>query len=85
MHNGYEKWEFDADRCTKYRIGNPNGAMCGKCIKVCPWNKPGGWNHDMVRWMVKNTTFMNNFLIKMDDLMGYGKPDKNYQWWFDPE
>ena len=59
----------------KYRFSNPKGVSCGKCIKVCPWNKVEGWTHDLVRWMIDHTPFMNSFFVKMDDLLGYGKPD----------
>ena len=85
LRDGYEKWEFDADTCTKFRLGNPHGISCGKCIKVCPWNKREGWTHDLVRWTVKHAPMMNSFFIKMDDIWGYGKPNKDKQWWFDME
>ncbi len=85
MYNGYETWQFDAERCTKFRVTNQNGASCGRCIKVCPWNKPRGLSHDMVRWMVNNTPFMNSAIIRMDSVMGYGKPDQRDKWWFDLE
>jgi hypothetical protein len=35
--------------------------------------------------MVKHTPFLNKFVIKMDDIWGYGKQDKRYKWWFDLE
>ena len=85
IYNGYETWQFDAERCTKFRVTNQNGASCGRCIKVCPWNKPQGWSHDMVRWMVKNTPFMNRAIIRMDGVKGYGKPNLRDKWWFDLE
>lgn len=85
MHNGYEIWKLDYERCLKFRITNQNGAGCGRCIKVCPWNKPEGWPHDMVRWMVQHTPWLDKFLIKMDDVWSYGKPDKRDKWWFDLE
>jgi len=83
--NGYENWRFDADRCSKYRVSNQGGSSCGRCIKVCPWNKPEGWTHDLVRWMVKQTPFLDSFLVKMDNVWGYGKRDKKYKWWLDLE
>lgn len=85
MLNGYENWRFDAERCSKYRVLNQRGSSCGRCIKVCPWNKPEGWTHDIVRWMVNHTPFLDRFLVKMDDAWGYGKQDKGYKWWFDLE
>ncbi len=85
MYNGYETWKLDVDSCTKFRVTNPNGASCGRCIKVCPWNKPRGWTHDRVRWMARHTPWLDKFLIKMDDIWGYGKPNKREKWWFDLE
>lgn len=64
---------------------NPHGSACGRCIKVCPWNKPEGWTHDMVRWMMQHMPFTDKLLVKMDDTWGYGKPDNRYQWWFEME
>ncbi len=85
MHNGYETWHFDAEQCAKYRVSNPHGSACGRCIKVCPFNKAEGWTHDLVRWMIKNTPFLDSFIVKMDDVWGYGKADKRHKWWFDLE
>ncbi len=85
MYNGYEVWELDVERCTKFRITNQNGDFCGRCIKVCPWNKPKGWLHDRVRWMVLHTPWLDKSLIKMDDIMGYGKQHQENKWWFDLE
>lgn len=83
MHNGYEVWTLDYERCLKYRILNQNGDSCGRCIRVCPWNKPEGWLHDRVRWMVKHTPWLDKFMVKMDDIWGYGKPNRKNKWWFD--
>jgi 3-chloro-4-hydroxyphenylacetate reductive dehalogenase len=85
IYNGYETWHFDADQCSKFRTANPHGSACGRCLKVCPWNKPGGWTHDTARWMIKNMPFMDSLLVKMDDFRGYGKQDQRYKWWFDLE
>jgi len=85
MHNGYETWHFDAEQCSKFRATNPHGSACGRCIKLCPWNKPEGWTHDLVRWMVKHTPFLDSFIVKMDDVWGYGKADRRYKWWLDLE
>ena len=85
LYNGYESWRFDAGQCSKFRTSNPHGSSCGRCIKVCPWNKPNGWTHDIARWMIKHTPFMDRPLIKMDNFRGYGRQDLNYKWWFDME
>ena len=85
MMNGYENWRFDADRCSKYRVNNQGGSSCGRCIKVCPWNKPEGWTRDLVRWVVKHASFLDGFLVKIDNVRGHGKRDERYKWWFDLE
>lgn len=85
IQNGYETWHFDAGQCSRFRIGNPHGSACGRCIKVCPYNKPKGWTHDAVRWFIKNTPFLDSFIAKMDDVWGYGKAEEKYKWWFDLE
>ena len=84
-HNGYMWWEVDMDRCTKYRVMNQNGCGCGRCVKVCPWNKAPGLMHDVVRWAIRKTPAANPMWVRFDDLLGYGKEDRRYKWWFDLE
>lgn len=85
MYNGYEKWPVDKERCTSMRVGNKNGSGCGVCIKVCPWNKPYTLLHRGVSWMIRHSSFIRSLAIRGDDLMGYGKPNPEQQWWFDLE
>ena len=85
MHNGYEVWKLDVDRCAKFMTINPNGSGCGHCIKVCPWNKPEGWAHDRVRGMIQHTPWLDKSLIKMDSLLGYGRVARENKWWLDLE
>lgn len=85
MHNGYEKWPNDVEKCTAMRVGNKYGAGCGTCIKVCPWSKPYTLFHRTVNWTMRNVPFARRFGIWGDDLMGYGKPDPGKKWWPDLE
>ncbi len=41
MFNGYEIWKSDSQKCATYRVGTKGGAMCGRCMKTCPWNLEG--------------------------------------------
>jgi len=84
-HNGYLRYEFDTERCTKYRLMNQNGAYCGRCVKVCPWNKPDGVIHEVVRSAIRYTPFANSTWVWLDTLLGYGQQDPRYKWWFDLE
>ena len=85
MYNGYECWKLDVERCSKFRVANPNGSSCGRCIKVCPWNKPQGWTHDVVRGLTMHAPFLDRLIVKMDGVWGYGKRDIKKKWWFDLE
>jgi reductive dehalogenase len=85
MHNGYEKWPNDVEKCTAMRVGNKYGAGCGTCIKVCPWSKPYTLFHRTVNWTMRHVPFARRFGIWGDDLMGYGKPDPEKKWWPDLE
>jgi reductive dehalogenase len=84
-HNGYLRYEFDEVRCTKYRVMNQNGAYCGRCVKVCPWNKPEGLVHDVVRRITQRAPWTDQALVWLDDRCGYGLEDPRYKWWFDLE
>jgi len=83
--NGYENWRFDAERCTKYRINNQGGSSCGRCIRVCPWNKPEGPSRHLTRWLVRHAPQLDGLLVKLNGLRVHGEPDPRYQWWLDLE
>ena len=85
MHNGYEKWGLDVEKCTAMRVGNKRGSGCGTCIKVCPWNKPYTPFHRAVAWAMRNVPVARRLAIWGDDLLGYGKPHYEEKWWFDME
>jgi len=53
IHNnpGFRKWYIHADRCLTTSAKKTNWrSYCGRCISVCPWNKPLSSFHNMVRW-----------------------------------
>jgi reductive dehalogenase len=85
MHNGYEKWPNDVEKCTAMRVENKAGAGCGTCIKVCPWSKPYTRFHRAVNWTMRHVAIARRFGVWGDDLMGYGKPDSGKKWWLDLE
>ncbi|TNF79189.1 MAG: 4Fe-4S dicluster domain-containing protein, partial [Gammaproteobacteria bacterium] len=55
MFNGYEIWKPDVERCTRYRVTNPKGSACGRCMKTCPLNKvvsaDGALTHRIGTWL----------------------------------
>ena len=85
MHNGYEKWPVNIEKCTHMRVGNQKGSGCGTCVKVCPWSKPYAPFHRTVNWTMRHVGAARQFGIWGDDLLGYGKPDYSKKWWFDLE
>lgn len=85
MHNGYEIWRNDVDSCSRFRVTNSRGASCGRCIKVCPWNKADTWYHAVATRLAVRSRLARRGLIRLDDLLGYGKEDPGLQWWFDME
>ena len=72
-------------KCTTMRIGNQQGSCCGTCIKVCPWNKPYTPFHRAVGWLMRRSGAARSLAIAGDDMMGYGKPHPEDQWWLDLE
>jgi reductive dehalogenase len=73
------KWPIDAEKCFTFWARNEGSCM--NCIRVCPFNKPAGWWHNVVRWLVKRTPWLDPLLLKLDDLFGYGKQVKASKYW----
>jgi reductive dehalogenase len=69
---GLLKWPVHTEKCLKWwhRSGTTG---CTNCIRVCPYNKPPGILHEMVRGVLKRTSFFDQLILKGDDLMGYGQ------------
>ena len=85
MHNGYEKWPNNVEKCTGMRVGNKQGSGCGTCIKVCPWSKPATAWHRSVNWTMRHVPPARRLAVWGDDIMGYGKSHPEKQWWLDLE
>ncbi|MBW1999213.1 MAG: reductive dehalogenase, partial [Deltaproteobacteria bacterium] len=76
---GVLKWPIDAEKCIGQwsRIRKP----CTICISVCPFNKPRNWFHSMVKWFVDHVRWADPFYVKMDKLLGYGRPADPKGFW----
>jgi len=85
IYNEYEKWPNYVEKCTGQRVGNKEGAGCGVCIAVCPWNKPYTPFHRFVGWFMRTIPVARRFAVWGDELMGYSKPKLENKWWFDLE
>ncbi|WP_187429732.1 Carnitine monooxygenase reductase subunit [Roseobacter fucihabitans] len=83
MFNGYEIWKSDSQKCTTYRLTQMGGAMCGRCMKTCPWNVEGLQHEKPLRWIAMNVPAMAGVLAKADDLVGNGRINPQKRWWWD--
>jgi ferredoxin-NADP reductase/ferredoxin len=85
MFNGYEIWKSDSQKCATYRITNQGGAMCGRCMKTCPWNLEGLFAEAPFRWAAMNIPKAAPALAKLDDIVGKGSLNLVKKWWWDIE
>ncbi|WP_421979468.1 2Fe-2S iron-sulfur cluster-binding protein [Roseibium sp.] len=85
MFNGYEIWKSDSQKCTTYRITNEGGAMCGRCMKTCPWNLEGIFAEAPFRWAAMHVPKAAPLLAKLDDMAGHGERNPVKKWWWDIE
>ncbi|TMV10046.1 reductive dehalogenase [Ruegeria sediminis] len=85
MFNGYEIWKSDSQKCATYRITTPGGAMCGRCMKTCPWNLEGLFAERPFRWAAMNIPAAAPALARLDDAVGNGGLNDVKKWWWDIE
>ncbi len=85
LYNGYEIWKPDVGKCTTYRVTNLKGSACGRCMKVCPWNKEGILGYRLAMWAAIKLPWTRRFLIWIDDKLGFGGQHKQTKWWLDLE
>lgn len=85
MFNGYEIWKSDSQKCATYRITTPGGAMCGRCMKTCPWNLEGIFKEKPFRWAAMNVPQLAPALAKLDDAVENGTLNPVKKWWWDLE
>lgn len=85
MFNGYEIWKSDSQKCTTYRVGQKNGAMCGRCMKTCPWNLEGLFSEAPFRKLAMTAPSAAKALAKLDDMVSNGEVNDVKKWWWDLE
>jgi len=85
MFNGYEIWKSDSQKCASYRLSTEGGAMCGRCMKTCPWNLEGLFAEKPFRWAAMNVPGAAPYLAKLDDAVGNGGLNPVKKWWWDIE
>ena len=93
MFNGYEMWKPDVERCARYRVTNPKGSACGRCMKTCPINKvvdaDGPLLTRAASWLGINAMWLKPVMVPfaawLDDKLGNGVRNPVKKWWFDHE
>lgn len=93
MFNGYEMWKPDVERCTRYRVTNPKGLACGRCMKTCPLNKVVTWQGPLMTrvasWFGVNQRWAKPLLVPiavwLDDFLRHGVRNPVKKWWLDLE
>ncbi len=85
MFNGYEIWKSDSQKCATYRITTEGGAMCGRCMKTCPWNLEGLFAEKPFRFAAMKVPAAAPWLAKLDDAAGRGGLNPTKKWWWDLE
>jgi ferredoxin len=85
MFNGYELWKPDVAKCTSYRVTNSKGGGCGRCLKMCPFNKEDLPLHRLALWLAIRVPALRALLARLDDLLGYGTRNPRKKWWWDLE
>ena len=76
---GIKKWYVNVETCYGFWIAN--GSECSNCIRSCPYNKKDGMLHRSVMWFVQHAPWLNRLIVKMDDLVGYGKQKSGEKFW----
>lgn len=85
MFNGYEMWKPDVERCTRYRVTNPHGSACGRCMKTCIYNREGTLADRLQLRALVHLPFARRFLVWLDDALGRGAINAAKTWWTDLE
>jgi reductive dehalogenase len=68
---GTKKWYVDVESCYNFWV--ENGGDCSNCIRSCPYNKPDNLLHKLVVFVTKFVPWFNRFVVKIDDLLGFGR------------
>ena len=71
IHNnpGFKKWYIKADKCLIFWAANKKKWLScgGRCISVCPWNKPIHSFHNLVRWTaIHSPSIVKKMLVWSD-------------------
>ncbi|MFC1953622.1 4Fe-4S dicluster domain-containing protein [Chloroflexota bacterium] len=69
MIRGVMRWPHHRPRCRElgWAHGGEVSYGCQQCLIVCPYNKPQGQIHNIVRWLLQHSSWTGKYILKMDD------------------
>ncbi|MBT7290375.1 MAG: reductive dehalogenase, partial [Chloroflexi bacterium] len=73
------KWPQNAETCLMRAARDKY--PCSTCISCCPYNKPNTLFHRTVRWFTDHARWADSFYAWLDDVFGYGNPQKADGFW----
>ena len=80
VHNnpGFKKWWINAEKCIIFwGMNKRKWPSCGgRCIAVCPWNKPMNWFHNSVRWLAVHAPASIKRILVRGDNIAYRREKK---------
>jgi epoxyqueuosine reductase len=88
IYNGYETWKLDVKKCTCLGPLNKYGNVCGRCGKVCPWNRPGSSPRDWENWDGSLEQLYEGVNLQAENIRKSkfaDETEKTSKWWFDFE
>lgn len=83
--NGVTKWQSNMESCFQY--WKKTGTDCGLCIAVCPFSKPNGFYHNLIRFLSSRNVLARHIALFMDDLL-YSRTPRHHNHqpeWFSKE
>ena len=76
---GVLRWPIKAETCLAFWARR--GHDCSNCIRSCPFNKPDGMLHDLVRWGISRLPRLHRLFLWGDDIFGYGRRQDPGRFW----
>ena len=67
---GVLRWPHNRKRCSElgWAHGGDVSYGCQQCLIMCPYNKPPGAVHSVVRWLLTNAPWTGKIILTMDNV-----------------
>jgi reductive dehalogenase len=79
-NSGICRWPINQPNC--HLMWRQQGMDCSVCIRVCPFNKPETWVHELSRILIGvKSGPLDKLLLKLDDATSFGKREDPRSFW----